>query len=258
MINLIKNELMKIFVKKNTYIFLTVLLTLQVATAFIIKSWLPTAERFSSYVTFTQFNFMIIAMLVTIFSISLMVKSIADEFQQGTIKQLLIRPKTRVAILLSKYFAMLITVVMFIVAALLVSMLVGGIRFGWTAGDFTLAILFKIVLYEFVPIVFYITLALMLASIITTTILPVTITMFIFLLQSTIVNIATSMLKKYSDIVVFKHLSLRNLDANPLIGHGMNMLSEHFTLTTSFLYVVVHVLVMLIIGSVVFKKRDIL
>ncbi|WP_144508866.1 ABC transporter permease [Bacillus mycoides] len=258
MINLIKNELMKIFVKKNVYVFLTVLLTLQVATAFIIKSWLPAAERFSSYVTFTQFNFTIIAMLVTIFSISLMVKSIADEFQQGTIKQLLIRPKTRVAILLSKYFAMLITVVMFIAAALLVSMLVGGIRFGWTADDFTLAILFKIVLYEFVPIFFYITLALMLASIITTTILPVTITLFMFLLQSHIVNIATSMLKKYSDIVVLNHLSLRNLDANPLIGDDMNLLSEHFTLTASFLYVAVHLLVMLVIASVVFKKRDIL
>lgn len=256
--NLIKNELMKIFVKKDVYVFFSVLLTLQVATAFTIKRWIPPAERFTSYVTFTQLNFSIIAMLVTIFSISLMVKSIADEFQQGTIKQLLIRPKTRVAILLSKYFAVLITVVLFIVAALLVSMLVGGIRFGWTADDFTLAILLKIVLYEFVPIVFYITLALMLTVMITTTILPVTITLLIFLLQSNIVSIASIMLKKYSDIVVIKHLSLRNLDANPLIGHGMNMLSEDFTLTTSLLYVVVHLLVMLVIASVVFKKRDIM
>lgn len=258
MINLIKNELMKIFVKKNVSVFLTVLLTLQVATAFIIKNWLPPAERFSSYVTFSHFNFTITAMLVTIFSISLMVKSIADEFQQGTIKQLLIRPKTRVAILLSKYFAILITVVLFIVTALLVSMLVGGLRFGWMADDFTLAILLKIIMYEFVPIVFYITLALMLASLFTTTILPVTITMLIFLLQGNIVNIMTIVLKKYSDVVVFKHLSLRDLDANPLIGNGTNMLSEHFTFTTSFLYVVIHLLVMLVIASVVFKKRDIL
>lgn len=65
---------------------------------------------------------------------------IADEFNKGTIKQLLIKPHTRFKILLSKYIASLSVILIVFVALVLMQLIVGGVLFGFGSLSIPIAV----------------------------------------------------------------------------------------------------------------------
>lgn len=58
---------------------------------------------------------------------------VAEEIQQGTIKLLLIKPYSRGKILLSKYFAVIITLLIVILYLILLQLIIGGFIFGFSS-----------------------------------------------------------------------------------------------------------------------------
>ncbi|MGO2082322.1 ABC transporter permease [Vagococcus sp.] len=254
MFNLIKNEWLKITVRKYNLIFLVVLLVLQLASAFIIRSWEPIGQRFPNAATYTQFNFGVTFFLLTMFSITLMVQSFSNEFQQGTIKQLLIRPRKRVAILIAKLVAVLTLSILYQVLAAGVSILFGGILFGWDTKEIGWLTLLKLAAYEFSPLLFYVVLACLLVVIFKTTLLPALVTLLLFLFQAQLVNLSGLILKKADRFFILKHVALKNYDSQL----AMSDPPMSFNLITSVLFILCHLLIMLIIASLIFEKEDIL
>ncbi|WP_441895000.1 ABC transporter permease [Paenibacillus sp. YAF4_2] len=63
---------------------------------------------------------------------------IAAEFSTGTIKLLLIRPSSRIKILLSKYLAMLLFSMVLLLILFVISFLINGILFGFNDMDLPL------------------------------------------------------------------------------------------------------------------------
>ncbi|MEH7460337.1 ABC transporter permease, partial [Bacillus sp. JJ1127] len=103
MLKLIQNEFLKLHAKKGMYILMGILVVLEIAMAIIIKKWAPAEVQFSGFVSFSSTMLDLIIVFTTIFGITLAARTITEEFQKGTIKQLLIRPRKRVAVLFSKY-----------------------------------------------------------------------------------------------------------------------------------------------------------
>jgi len=80
-------------------------------------------------------NFLWYSMAVAVFGVLIGGGLIAREFQDGTIRLLLIRPKTRTKLLLSKLLSLLLICALLYFGAGIVNMLVNGIVFGFS--DFT-------------------------------------------------------------------------------------------------------------------------
>ena len=79
-------------------------------------------------------QFLEYSIIVALFGVLLGGWLIASEFQQGTIRLLMIRPKTRTKILLAKFFAALLVCLAVDLAGSLLNMLSNGVLFGF--GDF--------------------------------------------------------------------------------------------------------------------------
>lgn len=258
MLKLIQNEFLKLHAKKGMYILMGILVVLEIAMAIIIKKWAPAEVQFSGFVSFSSTMLDLIIVFTTIFGITLAARTITEEFQKGTIKQLLIRPRKRVTVLFSKYVTVILTVLLISIVALIISMLIGLVSFGGGKEELTVVMLLKILVYKMVPVLFYITLSMFLANIFRKSVLPLVITMFVFFLQNTIDMLLMMFAKGVAKFVVFFHLNLNVYDSNKLISGGMEPPFAEFNFTTSLLLVIVYVVVLLAASSALFQKRDVL
>ncbi|MCU5181893.1 ABC transporter permease [Bacillus toyonensis] len=258
MFKLVKNEMLKLHARKSIYMFIGFLVALEIVSVFAIRSWLPMKERFASYLSFTNMTFAMVAFLVTIFGIALATRIISDEFQKGTIKQLLIRPRKRITILFSKYITTILAMIVVCIISLVASMLIGFVFFGGEKEDLTIRMLLKIVTYKTLPILFYTTFAFFLANVFRKSVLPLIITLVTFFLQGPINNILLKTFEEMTKFSVFSYLNLEMYDSNVLISGGTKPLFTDFNFTTSLIFVITHFAVLLIVSSTLFQKRDVL
>ncbi|WP_242217059.1 ABC transporter permease [Bacillus cereus group sp. BfR-BA-01380] len=258
MIKLIQNEFLKLHAKKSMYILLIVLTVLEIAEAVIIKKWAPPKIQFEGFIMFAEQNIGMIVTFATIFGITLASRTITEEFQKGTIKQLLIRPRKRVAILFSKYITVLLAILFVCIASLLTAMLIGLIAFGGSIGAVTFAILLKRFAYNILPIFFYPTVAFLLANIFRKSVLPLVITLFFFFIEGMLKLLIFQFAHGIAKYIVMFHLNLNMYDSNELLNQGAKPMFSEFSFTTSLLFVLAHFAVLLIASSALFQKRDVL
>lgn len=74
--------------------------------------------------------------VVTLFVVIIVSDIVASEFSWGSIKMLMVRPHRRWSILLSKYLTSIFTVLSFSLGLFVLSWLVGGVIFGFSGFDF--------------------------------------------------------------------------------------------------------------------------
>ncbi|EOW9526800.1 ABC transporter permease [Bacillus cytotoxicus] len=258
MVKLIQNEYLKLHAKKGIYFLMGILVGLEIIIAIGMKQWAPAELQISGYGSFTNTMLSLIFLIVTIFGITLATRSITEEFQKGTIKQLLIRPRKRVTVLFSKYItiALVITVISFI--TFMISVLIGMVVFGGEKEGLTVAVLMKKFMYEIVSLLFFITLAFCLANIFRKSVLSLVMSLFIFFLEGTINTVLMILAKGVAKFFVFSHLDLSVYDSNELINAGMKPPFAGFTFTTSLLIVITYFAILLIVSSALFQKRDVL
>ncbi|MGF9965017.1 ABC transporter permease [Bacillus rhizoplanae] len=258
MIKLIQNEFLKLHAKKSMYILLGVLALLEIAGAVIIKRLAPPEIKIEGFIMFAEQNIGMIATFATIFGITLASRTITEEFQKGTIKQLLIRPRKRVTVLLSKYITVLLAVFFVCIVSLLTAMLIGLAAFGGSIGKVTFAILLKRFGYNILPILFYPTVAFFLANIFRKSVLPLVITLFFFFMEGMLKILLFQFAKGIAKYIVMFHLNLNMYDSNELISQGAKPMFSEFSFTTSLLFVLAHFVVLLVASSALFQKRDVL
>ncbi|SFI94625.1 MULTISPECIES: ABC transporter permease [unclassified Bacillus (in: firmicutes)] len=258
MMKLIQNEFLKLHAKKSMYILLVVLAALEIAEAVILKKWAPPELKIEGFMMFAEQNIGMIATFATIFGITLASHTITEEFQKGTIKQLLIRPRKRVMILFSKYITVLLAILLVCIVSLFTAMLIGLIAFGGDTGMITFAILLKRFAYNILPILFYPTVAFLLANIFRKSVLPLVITLFFFFLESMLKMLIFQFGQGIAKYVVMFHLNLNMYDSNELLSQGAKPIFSEFSFTTSLLFVLAHFAVLLVASSALFQKRDVL
>ncbi|UYX53816.1 ABC transporter permease [Bacillus thuringiensis] len=258
MFKLIQNEFLKLHAKKGMYILIGVIAALEILGVLAMLKWGGGHEFKGSYFDFASSEIGLITLFATIFGITIASRTITDEFQKGTIKQLLIRPRKRITILFSKYITVLLTILFIIFASTLIAMIIGGIVMDGSKTELTLGIVMKSILYQLLSPFFFATLAFFLANVFRNSVLPLIITMFLFFLQGAINMVLMMFAKGVAKFVVFFHLNLSVYDSNKLVSGGMEPPFTEFTFTTSVLLVVAYFAVLLVASSVLFQKRDVL
>ncbi|NMD72621.1 ABC transporter permease [Bacillus sp. DNRA2] len=118
-------------------------------------------------------------LVITVFTIIIAGDSLAGEFSSGTIKLLLIRPASRVKIMVSKYISFLLFGVLLLLILFVLSIIVNGILYGFGYMDLPLirmteagqiietnmfANLWKTYMFNGISTVMYVTMAFMISS----------------------------------------------------------------------------------------------
>ncbi|MBE7148025.1 ABC transporter permease [Bacillus mycoides] len=258
MFKLIQNEFLKLHAKKGMYILIGVIAALEILGVLAMLKWGEGNEFKGSYLDFVSSEIGLITLFATIFGITIASRTITDEFQKGTIKQLLIRPRKRITVLFSKYITVLLTILFIIFASTLISMIIGGIVMDGSKTGVTLGIVMKSILYQVLSPFFFATLSFCLANVFRNSVLPLIISLFLFFLQSAITMVLMMFAKGVAKFVVFSHLNLSVYDSNKLVSGGVEPPFTEFTFTTSLLLVVAYFAVLLVASSVLFQKRDVL
>ncbi|HDR8182284.1 TPA: ABC transporter permease [Bacillus thuringiensis] len=258
MFKLIQNEFLKLHAKKGMYILIGVIAVLEILGVLAMLKWGDGSEFKGSYLDFASSDISLITLFATIFGITIASRMITDEFQKGTIKQLLIRPRKRMTVLFSKYITVLLTIVFIIFANMIISMIIGGIVMDGSKTELTLGIVMKSTLYQVLSPFFFATLAFFLANVFRKSVLPLIITLFFFFLQQPIKMMLMMLAKGSAKFVVLFHLNLNVYDGNKLINRGAEPPFTEFTFTTSLLLVAAYFVVLLVASSVLFQKRDVL
>ena len=204
--------------------------------------------------------------LVTLLSVIVCSASVSSEFADGTIKQLLIRPHQRWAILMSKYLSLIIYSLILVTTLITAGYLVGTIIFG--NGDFTAKIFemaidgqkvaevgpqFFLKIAYYLPSLLVITaIAFMLSTLFKSQALAVGIGIFVLFVSSTLGGLIVLLAEKYewAKYLIFPHLDLT-------IYALQDKILGDITLPISLVILAVYYAIFMILTFVFFQKRDI-
>ncbi|MCY9109831.1 ABC transporter permease [Bacillus atrophaeus] len=214
-----------------------------------------------SYVTDSS----MLTMLTGLFTIIIAAGIVANEFNWGTIKLLIIRPLSRFQILLSKYITVLLFGLGLLLFLFVGSTLLGLIFFG-TGGDAAanvhlvykdghvaeqsiIGYLAKTYLYESISAFMLATMAFMLSAVFRNSSLAVGFSIFLLVMGSTATGFL-AMKFDWAKYILFANTDLTQyLDGTPLV--------EGMTMTFSIVMLVIYFVIFQLLAFGVFLKRDI-
>lgn len=204
-----------------------------------------------------------IIFLISLFAIILGGKIVANEFSEGTIKLLLIRPSNRWKILLSKYISVIGQTLLMLLVLFVVSFLLGGILFSFkgastpfltnVSGEITevnmISHIVQLYGLQCVNLLMMVTLAFMISSVFRNSAMAIGIGVFLL----TIGNVITIYL--ITNFNWAKYILFANTDLNQYING--EPLVEGMTMTFSIIVLLVYFIIFNTISYLGFTKRDI-
>lgn len=200
--------------------------------------------------------------LIALFAIVMGGKIVANEFSEGTIKLLLIRPSKRWKILLSKYIAVIGYTLLMLLVLFIVSFLLGGILFSFSgAGTPFLTnssgkiaevnmIVHILELYglKSINLIMMVTLAFMISTVFRNSSMATGVGVFLL----TVGNVITMLLTKYN---WSKYILFANTDLNQYISG--EPLVKGMTMKFSIIVLIAYFIIFNVISYIGFTKRDI-
>ena len=192
---------------------------------------------------------------------------VSEEFNKGTIKLLLVRPYSRLKILLAKFITVIITVLFTIVITIFLQLIVGGIFFGFDSLSIPAIVynyqtnsLIQINIAKYVSIIalgklpIYIligTLAFVLSTLFNNTGVAITISLLGYMASSIVNQFAY-----YYNIKWLKFFVTPNWDFTQFL-YGKLPQMEGLTMPFSLIICIIYFAIMMIPAFVVFKKKNI-
>lgn len=252
---LVQNEIMKINSKRQSVFFLYFCLVFIIGIG-IANRIAPDLYATREYLKFAHSLASFLMIFVTLFAIVLGAQSITDEFKDGTIKQLLLRPVSRRTILLSKYVANLAVIIGTVLILWAASMLIDVLLFGMVrSGGLTFGTVCKAYLYGLPDSIFMMTLSFFIATVFKSSPLSITASVFLYIAG----NVLSSLLpeKWGAKYIIFNNLNLKVYDSNPLISGGMEPPFLGMSFGFSIIMILVHIVALLLIQIVIFEKREV-
>lgn len=231
---------------------------LQIATYRLENDIAPVSEN--SWSNLLQYSGLV--EMVIIFAIIIAADIVSREYTSGTIKLLLIRPHSRLKILLSKYIAVSLFALGMLVLLFITGYGVNAIFYG--PGNFHLTDLFlnaegevtemsvflqviKMYGLSFFPILSYVTLSFAVSTILRNSTLAVGISLFIMI-------VGNAMIEATTNISWLKYLPFANSDISLYIFHLPPR--PEMTLSFSLSVLLVYIVILAGLSWMVFKRRD--
>ena len=192
---------------------------------------------------------------------------VSEEFNKGTIKLLLVRPYSRIKILMAKFVVVLLTIIITMLIIAILQLIIGGIFFGFSSlkipvveYNYKTETLIEINIFKKVAMTAveilpeYIllgTLAFSLSTIFTNSALAIIVSMVGYLVSNTINSLAI-----YYNVKWLKYFVTLNWDFTQF-EYGKLAKMEGITSTFSTAICIVYFAIMLITAITVFKKKNI-
>ncbi|SFC94317.1 ABC-2 type transport system permease protein [Bacillus sp. OV322] len=200
--------------------------------------------------------------LVALFTIIIAAGIVANEFSWGTIKLLMIRPISRVKILMSKYAAVIVYALLNLVVLFVLSLIFGAIFFGFGDTSPYLAytdghivernqIMHLIGAYGIssISMLMYTTMAFMISAAFRNSSLAIGVSIFLLLSGASITNLLAM---KFDWA---KYLLFANVDLTPYFDG--NALIDGMTLSFSLVMLLIYFIIFHVVAFLTFVKRDI-
>jgi ABC-2 type transport system permease protein len=204
-----------------------------------------------------------LVLLITLFTIIAAGDSMAGEFSTGTIKMLLIRPVSRLKILISKYIAMLLFGILLLLLLFAASVLVNGLFYGFESLDLPLvttetdgaiveknmvAHLWQTYLLEGVSTIMFVTMAFMISAAFRSSAMAIGFSIFAVFAGALLLQAVQRY--KWSEYLLFANIDLSSYLEGQPFREGMTM---GFSITV----LVVYFIVFNIVSWLVFTRRDV-
>jgi ABC-2 type transport system permease protein len=201
--------------------------------------------------------------LITLFTVIIAGDSLAGEFTTGTIKLLLIRPASRLKILVSKYLSMIMYGILLLLILFIVSILVNGLLYQFKLVNLPLvsmnpegliveksmvANLWKTYLLNGVSTIIFVTMAFMISSAFRSSTMAIGFSLFALfagaILMELLQRYEWSKYMLWANIDLSQHLSGRPYQEGMTLGFSITMLAAYFILFN-------------LVAWLVFTRRDV-
>ncbi|QQZ59556.1 ABC transporter permease [Paenibacillus sonchi] len=243
-IDLVLNEWLKLSKKRSFFIAYGLLIGIPFVIGYVVHSvagdMFASGPQFAAEMLLPSGIGQILNILVIIGTAGI----VAKEYSQGTIKFLLIRARSRTAILASKFVTVLLYAFSLTVVTAVAVYASGMLWFGNGGGGLEIGGVLTSVLYNSVYMVMFATLAFMLGILTTSTGVTIGISMFALTISNLVI------FRDFYKYVLFPNLNLAAYEGGGAPLPGM-------TLPFSILMLAVYFLLFLLTGFMVFRRRDV-
>jgi len=133
MLNVLKNELIKLFARRKIYVFLSILLIVSLAvlaSSLITRNLNSFIKEYGQTFPLTLFD-STASIIIPIFIIILIADLVTEEYVDGSLKLSLLRPVSRRKLLLGKMGALVIGIMVLLLFLLILGYAIGILIFGW-------------------------------------------------------------------------------------------------------------------------------
>lgn len=248
-LRLVQNEWMKTTSKRQTTFYLAFLALMIAGMGLLMRFVMFNDATELSPFDFIQMMSMVSMLITFYFLIVISAQSFTDEYKDGTIKQLLIRPASRNMILSSKIVNLILITIVISVFIFIISALAGFLLFrGENTG--TIGSTVGMLLAMLPELSFYGLFAIMLAVVTRSIGLAISIPI---ILQTVIAGL----LRSFSDKAWYKLIIFPNMDWSPYFTEGANPPYLGATLGFSVLIYCIYMIILLLITMWSFNTRDI-
>lgn len=253
-LSLLRNELMKLHSKRQTRYFYLFLIVILIGAAALFRFAAPDTAKRLDYIDFAQNMYMGLSLFVIVFALVIGAQIISEEYRDGTIKQLLIRPSSRTSILLSKFVAVLLVLLLTDAIIVVLGLLIGLLFFGSSPDSVPAAVLAKTAIYDLPKMIFLTSLSFFLGV----ALRGIGLALSVSLVAYFIGGIVSMLVSKYrwSDYLVFRHTDLAVYDPDPLVNGG-GLVPPGFSLGFSLTVIAAYIVVLLALSVLIFTKRDV-
>jgi len=212
--------------------------------------------------SFIEFEMFIIIIIVIVSG-----TIVSEEFNKGTIKLLLVKPYKRSTILLSKFLTSIIIVIFSILLLLFMNLLVGGILFGFDSltnpvvyynfNTESLVMInpilnyFLIVLTKLPLLLIIMSLAFMLSTVFTNSVIAITLSLVFYTFSGVINQLITSLNVKYLNFFITLNWQFEEY----LFGRLPSF--EHINLSFSIIMSIIYFVVFVLLSFITFKRKNI-
>jgi ABC-2 type transport system permease protein len=242
---------MKIYRRPRTWVMLALVVAIVVGLAILLTTVIDeeVANNMLQFMNIVK-NLTII---VFIFAVVVSAEIVAGEFTWGTIKLLLIRPATRSKILLSKYIASNLFLLLLLAVLFISSVIVGLLFFGSAGSGEPLSLLSILKSYGFLTLDLFINLsiAFMISSVFRSSTLAIALSFIFTFVSGTVMSILIALKYNWAKYILFANTNLEvyTADHKPPI--------EGMTLGFSITMLAIYYVILMGLSFLVFRKRDV-
>ena len=247
-VSLVQNEWMKVNSKRQVPYYYAFIAVISLLLAVVMRFFIFKDQPYS-FISFTSDVHFVSSALTSIFIMVVSAQIITDEYKDGTIKQILIRPASRTMVLMSKLVNILLILLVVYMVTLFIGLTLGAIFFNIIPADVKLMQIVSDMALSLPNVLFYALVAFTTAVLTHSLGLSITIPIILkWVLGSSIVFLSS---KSW-----YKFLIFPNMDWKPYFT-GDTLPFKGASLGYSITIYAIYTIVLLGISIVVFKKRDV-